>query len=557
MSSPQARPAPCRGRLALLMLLALGLRLPTLGQSIWFDEACMSHQRVGSLEQLFATLYVDIHPPLFLSFMHFWGRLMGDGEVMMRLPALACGLASIPLTYLIARRLLGGPVAMGAALAACLSPVHLWYSIEARLYAPNLLLALLAIWLFHRVLDGVKGHNMLWLVGVMMVMVGVHYYLAIFLVVFFLISLFAPRLGSTRKTGLKLMAWSAAVCLGILAFVALKLSMAEFETSQGYMGEFSLLEAYRLFFQWCLTGNASAGGLGIDGKPSMAIGSLGWMFWVLMQAAGVALFALGAKRIAFMAKQRPEAACVFAYLACMPIFLALLTLLGFTGTFIERSALPALPFFFMVLAAGWDSLQVKQVRSAVAVCCVALLGINLAIFFARPDARTVYKPHQDWRAAAAYLGTEIDSGLAAPSMFTGMPNQRSLSYYDDRIQTHANLLSSGGKLTGAKKAFEKRLGKSLGGKVGAYAEQVINTVEQTKAELMAGSEILLYPIRKGTLASLDAAALGASDTFYVLNNHWHPPGDLRAPRLAADPGVTVVDRLEFRGITIYKLRLSP
>ena len=529
------------------MLLALGLRLPTLGQSIWFDEACMSHQRVGSFEQLIATLYVDIHPPLFLSFMHFWGVLVGDGEIAMRLPALACGLASIPLTYAIARRLLNGPIALGAALASCLSPVHLWYSVEARLYAPNLFLALLAIWLFHRILDGARGRNTLWLVLVMAVMVGVHYYLAVFLVVIFLISLFAPRLGSTRKTGLKLMFWSGAVCLGILAFVAVKLSMTEF----------SALETYRLFFQWCLTGNASAGGMGIDGYPSMATGSPGWLFWIALQAIGVALFALGTRRIATMAKQRPEAACVFVYLACMPVFLAVLPWFGFTGTYIQRSALPALPFFFMVLAAGWDSVSGLGARKAVAVSCVTLLGINLAVFFARPDAWTVYKPHQDWRAAAAYLGAEIDASAAPLSMFTAMPNQRSLSYYDDRIQTHANLLPSGSKLSGAKKAFEKRLGKNLGGKLSQYAEQVTETVEQTKAELLAGSKLLLFPIRDGSLWSLDRAALWSADTFYVLSNHWNPPGDPGAARLSSDPSVTLVEQREFRGLTIFKLRLLP
>ncbi|MFT4709003.1 MAG: hypothetical protein ACI9D0_001433 [Bacteroidia bacterium] len=539
------------------MLLALGLRLPSLGQSIWFDEACMSHQRVGSFEQLIATLYVDIHPPLFLGFMHFWGMLVGDGEIVMRLPALACGLASIPLIYLIALRLLNGPIAMGAALAACLSPVHLWYSVEARLYAPNMFLALLAIWLFHRILDSAKGRNTLWLVLVMLVMVGVHYYLAVFLVAFFLISLFASRLGSTRKTGLTMMIWSGSICVAILAFVAVKMSMAEFETSQGYMVELSPVEAYRLFFQWCLTGNASAGGLGIDGGPSAATGSLGWLFWTALQAVGVVLFALGVKRIASMAKQRPEAACVFVYLACMPLFLALLPLIGFTGTYIQRSALPALPFFFMVLAAGWDSIGAGQARRVLAVSCVALLGINLAVFFARPEAWTVYKPHQDWRSAAAYLGAEIDAGTAAPSMFTGMPNQRSLSYYDVRIQTHANLLPSSGKLSGAKKSFERRLGANLGGMVGDYAEHVTDTVEATKAELMAGSKVLLYPIRKGTLASLDSTALGASDSFYVLFNHWHPPEDPRSLRLVSAPGVTLIEQRDFRGITIFKLRLVP
>ena len=81
-----------------LVLVAFLLRLPLLDRSVWFDEACMSDQRIGTSAQLLATLYTDIHPPLFVLFMHYWNSLFGDGEVAMRIPAMISGLLCIPLT---------------------------------------------------------------------------------------------------------------------------------------------------------------------------------------------------------------------------------------------------------------------------------------------------------------------------------------------------------------------------------------------------------------------------------------------------------------------------
>ena len=64
-----------------LTAIAALLRAPLLDRPVWFDEACMSDQRIGTTAQWLATLYVDIHPPLFVSFMHFWNGWFGDGEV--------------------------------------------------------------------------------------------------------------------------------------------------------------------------------------------------------------------------------------------------------------------------------------------------------------------------------------------------------------------------------------------------------------------------------------------------------------------------------------------
>ena len=94
--------APQRSATLVLWMLvaaALLVRIPLLGRPVWFDEACMSDQRLGTAAQLLASLYAEIHPPLYLCFMHLWNGVFGDSEVAMRTPPLLAGLACICLLY--------------------------------------------------------------------------------------------------------------------------------------------------------------------------------------------------------------------------------------------------------------------------------------------------------------------------------------------------------------------------------------------------------------------------------------------------------------------------
>ena len=171
--------------LAITAVAAL-LRMPLLGRPVWFDEACMSDQRIGTTAQWLATLYVDIHPPLFVSFMHFWNGWFGDGEVAMRTPALLSGVLSVPLTWWVGSRLVGSRAALIAAALLALSPVHAWYCAEARLYAPMVLCTLLAFGCVERLTDASCGRRraLFWLHAMnVAVMLSLHYYLSVYVAV--------------------------------------------------------------------------------------------------------------------------------------------------------------------------------------------------------------------------------------------------------------------------------------------------------------------------------------------------------------------------------------
>ena len=84
----------------------------------------------------------DIHPPLYYALLHAWAALLGTGPAALRLLSLVVGVLTIPLLYLVARRMLSTRAALLAALLLTISPLHVYYSQEVRMYG---LVALLSV----------------------------------------------------------------------------------------------------------------------------------------------------------------------------------------------------------------------------------------------------------------------------------------------------------------------------------------------------------------------------------------------------------------------------
>ena len=131
--------------MAITAVLLLGLCVRVLRidtAELWLDEACTAAFADMSQSDLFhALLTTEGHPPIYYELMMAW-RAIGDSSALwLRLPSLIAGLALIIATFQIARRLLGDQNAWLPALAAAVSPIGIYYSIEARQYA---LLAALA-----------------------------------------------------------------------------------------------------------------------------------------------------------------------------------------------------------------------------------------------------------------------------------------------------------------------------------------------------------------------------------------------------------------------------
>jgi hypothetical protein len=102
--------------------------------------------------------------------------------------------------------------------------------------------------------------------------------------------------------------------------------------------------------------------------------------------------------------------------------------LGREHFYIERSALPSLPFFFLAVAAGAELIASESIRRM--AIGGALLGsvFVLAAFHSRREEWTVYKPNPDWRSVARTLAAEQPTASAPFLVFSTTPLNE-LEYY--------------------------------------------------------------------------------------------------------------------------------
>ena len=166
---------------AALTLAGALLRLPTLGsQSLWLDETLTGRLARGDLASLFDRLAIEeANPPLYYLAMWGWTRVAGFGDVALRLPSALCGIALIPVGYLLGSAL--GSRRAGVVLAALLAanPLLVYYSQEARGYAAVALLVALGLLFFQRALQERPGRPLLWWAVCAVLALGVHWFAAL------------------------------------------------------------------------------------------------------------------------------------------------------------------------------------------------------------------------------------------------------------------------------------------------------------------------------------------------------------------------------------------
>ena len=138
------RPSLCAtGVVFLLILLGLGLRLARLSfQPLWWDEGYSVWFATHPLAQMAALTAQDIHPPLYYALLHGWTALLGASPAALRLLSVVVGVLTIPLLYLVARRMLSARAALLATFLLTINPLHVYYSQEVRMYG---LVALLSV----------------------------------------------------------------------------------------------------------------------------------------------------------------------------------------------------------------------------------------------------------------------------------------------------------------------------------------------------------------------------------------------------------------------------
>ena len=138
-----------RNTSVLLAILLIGLAVRGIGitsESLWCDEISSLNHIEQDFPAFFDSLLnVDVHPPLYFVLLRGWCRLFGSTALSARLLSLVLGLLCLPAAFSLGRRLLDERAGLMAALFLALSPIHVFYAQEARAYTLLALLVLLAV----------------------------------------------------------------------------------------------------------------------------------------------------------------------------------------------------------------------------------------------------------------------------------------------------------------------------------------------------------------------------------------------------------------------------
>lgn len=104
-------------------------------QSLWYDEVfSVVFSSAPGLEQLFATLRGDFHPPLYFVTLRAWLALFGPGDAPARLLSVCIGTSGLVFVWLLARECLRRTEHATALFIAATSLTLIWYAQEVRQY---------------------------------------------------------------------------------------------------------------------------------------------------------------------------------------------------------------------------------------------------------------------------------------------------------------------------------------------------------------------------------------------------------------------------------------
>lgn len=361
---------------AAIVLLALLLRSLGIGATgLWLDEAYSWKQAANPFLGVVAATAQDNYPPLHNILLHVFMALFGDSEVSLRLPSVLLGTGTVLLTYSLGRQMFGRRVGLVASLLLGLSVFHIWYSIEARMYALlGFTATLYALAVVRRTQRPGRSADLLALVSAALLLYSHVFGMFIVLTMNLVVLVHALATGRlrTRETGSWLLSQAVAGALFLPWAYVLAQRLSPENTSVGWIPAPTL-------------SGLSAMGSKLLSGPEMVLALLivmfGGIFWTRVAPSGPD----GQDKDG----PRPVFALAVLYAGILGPFLIALTIsLVFAPLLVSRYLIAGLPLFFILVAL----VLTDTFRHPVALCCaLAILVIPTALkipVIDRPDWRT-------------------------------------------------------------------------------------------------------------------------------------------------------------------------
>jgi 4-amino-4-deoxy-L-arabinose transferase-like glycosyltransferase len=149
--------------LAGLTALGVAVRFASLGLQSYHHDEVITAMRVipGSFgDMLHSVKESESNPPLYYVLAWGWAKVFGAGEIGLRSLSALFGAATVPVGYLIGRRLANRQAGLVLAALIAVNPMLIWYSQEARSYALLVFFGAVALLFFARALDTGRGRDL-------------------------------------------------------------------------------------------------------------------------------------------------------------------------------------------------------------------------------------------------------------------------------------------------------------------------------------------------------------------------------------------------------------
>jgi mannosyltransferase len=347
------------GVAVLAVLAGVGLRFFA-PSALWLDEAQSVAIARSDLAGLFAGLRQDGSPPLYYLLLHGWTSVFGTGAFAVRAPSALFSVLSLPLAWVLGRRLGGPRVATALTLLLASSPFAIRYASETRMYSLVILLVLLGAaavsWTARR-----PGPWPVLAVAVSAAaLLLTHYWAVYLLAVVGLVALAGLR--RHRAAAVRVLVGLALAALLFLPWLpTLRWQAAHTGTPWADTGGLSSI-------------TAALGGWQGGGQVTAVL--LGDAFVVL---AVLALVAVPAGDVVRLGVTRSPTRWVLVALSLGTVVLAGLASLLTSSAVASRYTSVALPAFLALVALGIAVLPGRRARVAVlALCVLAGLGLSAA-----------------------------------------------------------------------------------------------------------------------------------------------------------------------------------
>jgi mannosyltransferase len=118
-------------------------------QSLWRDEAFSYFMAKPDIITIIKNTATDFNPPLYYLLLHFWIKIAGNSDSILRLLSFIFHLIGVYFAYLLGRKIYSKRFAFFVALFTFLNPMLLYYGMEIRMYSLYAMFTFISLYFFH------------------------------------------------------------------------------------------------------------------------------------------------------------------------------------------------------------------------------------------------------------------------------------------------------------------------------------------------------------------------------------------------------------------------